>query len=77
MDEHFFLILDRLRMTLDEKKEEWGRSYKELLHADRWRKRLMGGPSKKTQIALRELMVSRMTVAYDLAAAFFYLHDHK
>ena len=26
---------------------------------------------------LKELMVRRMTVAYDLAAAFFYLHENR
>jgi serine/threonine protein kinase len=36
------------------------------------------GPSNKIKkMVLEQLLVERLTVAYDLAAAFWYLHEHK
>jgi serine/threonine protein kinase len=34
------------------------------------------GPPGKSKKLLEQLLVDRLTVAYDLAAAFWYLHDH-
>ena len=79
VDANFFLILDRLRTTLDEKKVEWSELRTQLRKQDRrsWRKKLLGKSSKQMSTALRELTVHRMTVAYDIASALCYLHDHR
>lgn len=70
MDEGFFIILDRLHGTLDEKIDSWRRIYRKNSGIN-WCLR-----ARSKQI-LRELMVQRLTVAYDLAAAFFYLHENR
>eukprot|EP00977_Amphora_coffeiformis_P016526 scaffold5139_cov155-Amphora_coffeaeformis.AAC.1 len=78
VDEHFFILLDRLEMTLDVQMKAWGKEHKELVRQQQkapwWRKRAIG---KKTQQALQDLMVHRLTVALDLAKAFQYLHEHR
>ena len=66
---NFFIILDRLEETLDQRMLEWGKQEK------KFRGKLFGrGRNKK---ALNELMIARMTCAYDLAAAFMYLHENR
>lgn len=69
VDTDFFIVMDRLHETLDHRIESW---YRELKKA----KGKMLGIGKRPK-RLRELLVERMTVAYDLAAAFFYLHEHR
>jgi hypothetical protein len=69
VDEGFFIILDRLDETLDKRMLDWAVKEKKF-HG----KFLGRGRNPK---ALKELMISRMTVAYDLAAAFMYLHENR
>jgi hypothetical protein len=66
----FFIILDRLHSTLDEEIKKWSALKK------RYKGKMMGliGSDKD---GLKKLMVTRMTVAYDLASAFHYLHSNK
>ena len=69
MDKGFFIILDRLQETLDVQINKWHKDHK------KFKGSFMGiGRNKR---ALQELMVQRMTVAYDLAAAFMYLHENR
>lgn len=69
MDKDFFIILDRLHGTLDAKINSWYRTEKR-------NKGKAFGLGRNRKI-LRDLMIERMTVAYDLAAAFFYLHENR
>ena len=69
IEKGFFIILDRLYQTLDQRMNQWKKAEK------KYKGTLMGiGKNKR---GLRELMVDRMTIAYDLAAAFFYLHENR
>jgi hypothetical protein len=65
----YFLLLDRLVCTLDQRINEWKR------RRDEYSGGFLGLGRKKTM--LKGLLVDRMTVAYDLAAAFFYLHENR
>ena len=69
VDKGFFIILDRLQQTLDERMKDWVKSEKKF-------KGTVFGIGKRKN-ALRDLMVDRMTVAYDIAAALFYLHENR
>lgn len=69
VDPDFFIILDRLFLTLDQKINEWFQLNK------KYQGKFLGFGKKKR--AIHDLMVDRMTVAYDLAAAFFYLHENR
>jgi serine/threonine protein kinase len=68
IDEGFFIVLDRVRETLDNRKPDWAAKEKKFL-----------GTSGRGRIkmALKELMISRITIAYDVAAAFMYLHENQ
>ena len=76
VDDKFFILLDRLETTLDKKMQEWGELRRQVLQKGQgwWRKR---SKNEKKQKALKDLMVLRLTVAYDLAKAFYYLHSHR
>jgi hypothetical protein len=65
----FFLVLDRLYDTLEERMMKWRKTKKQAKGS------LFGIGANKN--ALRELMTDRLLVAYDLAAAFRYLHENK
>jgi hypothetical protein len=65
----FFILIDRLFMTLDRKINEWHKQHRQ------YKGGLLG--FGKNRNSLKDLMVERMTVAYDLAAAFFYLHENR
>ena len=69
VDPHFFIILDRLHMTLDVQMKDWAACLKSK------RGSLFG--IGKDKDGLKGLLVDRLTVAYDLAAAFFYLHENR
>jgi hypothetical protein len=69
IDSYFFIILDRLYETLDQRMNSWYRQ-------NRKNKGIGLGLFRKKR-ALHETLVERMTVAYDLAAAFFYLHENR
>lgn len=64
----FFIVMDRLYETLKAKMEQW-----KALHANA--RGLAGFRSDRAE--LERLLLERMIVAYDLAAAFWYLHDNK
>jgi hypothetical protein len=67
----FFIIMDCLQCTLDQKLwSEWPRAQKE--HGGKFCGLI--GRNKET---MKSLLVTRMTVAYDLARAFSYMHDHQ
>jgi hypothetical protein len=66
---NFFIIMDRLYETLVEKVLFWS-SEKASCKGG-----LFGIGAKSLE--LDQLMVERLIVAYDLAAAFAYMHDHK
>jgi hypothetical protein len=68
MDVGFFIVMDRLHQTLDQRMKEW-------VQEDQ-RSRGFAFGIGKNKLALKQLLVYRMTVAYDLAAAFFYLHEN-
>jgi len=67
LDDNFFLILDRLYDTLEVRMEKWQVIKKKA-------KGLFGLGSNKE--ALNDLMMDRLLVAYDLSAAFRYLHEN-
>lgn len=69
LDSGFFIIMDRLYETLMQKMHVWGD------RKSKNRGKLFGIGANKSE--LDQLMVERMTVAYDLAAAFWYMHEHK
>jgi serine/threonine protein kinase len=71
VDKDFFIIIDRLCEILDHRMDKWRDQMKKN------DKRLLFGSSNKNKICLEQLLVERLTVAYDLAAAFCYLHEHK
>ena len=69
VDDYFFIIIDRLVGTLDKRMNTWHKLHKQY----------SGGfcglfQNKK---GLDNLMLEAMTIAYDLAAAFFYLHENR
>lgn len=69
IDKDFFIILDRLHGTLDQRINTW-------YHLEKKHQGSVFGLGKNKKM-LRELMIERMTVAYDLAAAFMYLHENR
>lgn len=69
IDPGFFIILDRLQITLDVQLKQWDQSLKS-------KKGSLFGIGKD-RVGLKKLLVDRLTVAYDLAAAFFYLHENR
>jgi hypothetical protein len=69
VDRDFFIVIDRLHGTLDQRINAW-------YHEEKRHRGVAFGFGKNRKL-LRQLMVDRMTVAYDLAAAFFYLHENR
>jgi serine/threonine protein kinase len=67
----FFIVLDRLHGTLDGRMTAWRRLHDQ--HCNCFRQRF----SSLSREMIKHLLIERMTVAYDLAAAFFYLHEHR
>jgi hypothetical protein len=65
----FFLVLDRLFDILDKRLVEWKK-------VEDVNKGYLLGIGKKKRI-IRALLVTRMIVAYDLASALHYLHQHQ
>ena len=68
VDKNFFIIMDRLECTLDHRMNEWYQKNK--------KSQGFCGIGKKKNV-LRNLLVERMTVLYDIAAALFYLHENR
>ena len=69
VDPDFFIILDRLEETLTKRMNRWAKQHR------KYNVTFMGMCRNKKGLA--ELMLERMTVAYDLAAAFMYLHENR
>ena len=65
----FFIVMDRLHVSLPEKMEEWAQIQSEHQGS------IFGIGSNKPE--MRQLLQERLRVAYDLAAAFSYMHDKK
>jgi len=65
----FFIVMDRLYGTLADKIQEWRNSQSKL------KGNIFGMGSDKSR--MRELLLQRTIVAYDLAAAFWYMHEKK
>lgn len=69
VDAGFFIILDRLHGTLDAKIKTWSKEEK--------RHKGIAFGLGKNRPGLHQLNIDRLTVAYDLASAFWYLHENK
>lgn len=74
MHEDFFIILDRLHETLDEKINEWFKQDKKNHRCGGLLGSMGIGLNKE---ASKELLLEQLTVSYDLAAAFMYLHENR
>lgn len=69
MTPNFFFVMDRLYDTLDKQLVKW----KNIKTSHKGKVFGIG----KNKGAIRRLQVERLTVAYDLAAAFAYMHGNK
>jgi serine/threonine protein kinase len=67
----YFLLLDRLQCTLDDKLEEWKDVEKKATGS--LQRKLLDRTGKKQ----RHLLADRLKVAYDVASAIQYLHHNK
>lgn len=72
LDVSFFIILDRLYDTLEVRMEKWQQTKKKA----KGPLGMMGGLGSNKE-ALKDLMMDRLLVAYDLSAAFRYLHENR
>jgi hypothetical protein len=68
LNPQFFIVMDRLYEILPEKIKQWS----EL--AKKWGGTLGFGRNK---LEMKHLLVERMIFSYDLAAAFWYMHENK
>ncbi|GAX19260.1 hypothetical protein FisN_4Lu518 [Fistulifera solaris] len=68
LDSKFFIIMDRLYDILDHRFEKW------VVTKQRNKGGLFGRGANRE--LLHELLVERLTVAYDLASALCYMHEH-
>jgi hypothetical protein len=73
LQKDFFILMDRLCETLDTRIGSWQDEAKQ--HQS-WGS-LLGASNKKRKQALDQLMLDRLAVAYDMASAFSYLHEHQ
>ena len=73
LSDDFFIIIDRLCETLEVRMDVWREESKKQQH----KRTIFGLAIKTKKSGLEQLLVERLTVAYDLAAAFWYLHEHK
>lgn len=69
LDPRFFIVMDRLYEILDAKIKRWAET--ESKHSGG----LLGILGNKP--VLNQLLIERLIVAYDLAAAFCYMHDNR
>merc|ERR1712151_724505 len=75
MTGNYFLILDRLYDTLEQRMEKWSTSCKGIGFTDNIKSLFGGSKSSKTILKKkRVLLEQRLLVAYDLAQALQYLH---
>jgi hypothetical protein len=68
VDAHFFIVMDRLYDTLAVRAQSWRET------RNKFKGGFLGRGANKVE--LRQLFVERMVVAYDLAAAFRYMHEN-
>jgi hypothetical protein len=73
LQKDYFIIIDRMCETLDTRMSTW---QEEAKRHQTWGSLLVASNKKKKQ-ALDQLMLDRLTVAYDMASAFSYLHEHQ
>lgn len=66
---NFFIIMDRLYETLDVRMKQWSKKEKDNSGG------MFGRGSNKLE--LDRLLLERLIVGYDLAAAFSYMHQNK
>jgi hypothetical protein len=66
----FFIIIDRLVETLGTRMKKWQ-------HQAKAHRGVLGRWSKNRKILEQQWMIDRLTVAYDIASAFWYLHEQK
>ena len=71
-DDSYFIILDRLYDTLDVRIEKWKQTKKKA----KGPLGMMAGLGSNKE-ALKDLMMDRLLVAYDLSSAFRYLHENR
>lgn len=69
LNKSFFIVIDRLYDTLDKRIVTWLETY----NANKGG--LFGRGANKEELS--KLMLQRLVVAYDLAAAFSYMHGHQ
>jgi hypothetical protein len=77
LDRNFFIILDRLYGTLDDKIKSWRHSQSESGRASGgW---LWGWlwPSPAHREEAEHLLIERLIVAYDLSSALSYMHENR
>jgi hypothetical protein len=72
----YFLLLDRLQCTLDTRLDEW-RAQDEKAETKSVRGRLQQDHNSRKHREHRDLIADRLHVAFDVAAALRYLHEHK
>ena len=76
LNREFFIIMDRLYATLSQRLKDW-RSIKNEISKGTLSFFGFGSASLYKKPEMQQLTIERMTVAYDLAAAFRYMHDNK
>lgn len=69
LEPNFFIIMDRLYEILDHRYEKW------VVAKQRYKGGLFGRGADRDR--LHSLLVERLTVAYDLAAALCYMHEQR
>ena len=70
IDKDFFIIMDRLYVTLDQQIMTWSTL------ETKYNGKYMGFIGRNKN-GLNDLMTERMTVLYDLASVFNYLHENR
>jgi hypothetical protein len=78
LDRNFFIILDRLYGTLDDKIKSWKQAQTEYDRGGSgWLFGWWWGPSPKCKEETEHLMIERLIVAYDLSSALSYMHKNR
>lgn len=73
----YFIILDRLQCTLEQKMEAWKNLRKKLSSRQGFVSKLLQKSDWGTKLpVLRELLADRITALYDISRAMRYIHSH-
>lgn len=75
LDPNFFIVMDRLYEILNVKIQKWSKL--EQGHRGGALSEILGRQSSAGLLRLQQLLIERLTVAYDLSAAFWYMHQNK